>query len=153
MNYQVPKTKIEAQERLKKLRKTIEHHRYLYHVQNISEISPEALDALKHELVLIEEVYPDLVTLDSPSQRVAGEPLKGFKKIKHTVPQWSFNDAFSPDEMRGFDTRVKNMLAKEYGRKITPSYVCELKIDGLKVVLMNEKGVIVTDATRDVVTV
>ncbi|OHA79443.1 MAG: hypothetical protein A2747_03005 [Candidatus Yonathbacteria bacterium RIFCSPHIGHO2_01_FULL_44_41] len=139
---------MEAQERLKKLRKTIEHHRYLYHVQNISEISPEALDALKHELVLIEEVYPDLVTLDSPSQRVAGEPLKGFKKIKHTVPQWSFNDAFSPDEMRGFDTRVKNMLAKEYGRKITPSYVCELKIDGLKVVLMYENGLLVTAATR-----
>ena len=72
MNYQVPKTKAEAVSRLEKLRKTIEHHRYLYHVLNRSEISPEALDALKHELVLIEEAYPDLITPDSPSQRVAG---------------------------------------------------------------------------------
>ena len=76
-----------ARERLEKLRKTIEHHRYLYHVLNKSEISPEALDALKHELVLIEGVHPDLITPDSPSQRVAGAPLKGFKKVKHTVPQ------------------------------------------------------------------
>ena len=155
------KTKSEAMERLDSLRKTIEHHRYLYHVLNKSEISPEALDALKHELVLIEKAYPDLITPDSPSQRVAGEPLKGFKKVEHTVPQWSFNDAFSPEEMREFDTRVKNMLAKapsfethlETGRpsevkKVSPSYVCELKIDGLKVVLTYENGLLVTAATR-----
>ncbi|HAS84932.1 MAG TPA: hypothetical protein DCS23_02590 [Candidatus Yonathbacteria bacterium] len=153
----IPKTKSEARERLASLRKTIEHHRYLYHVLNKSEISPEALDALKHELVLIEKAYPDLITTDSPSQRVAGEPLKGFKKVKHTVPQWSFNDAFSPEEMREFDTRVRNMLAKashlETGRpsevkKVSPSYVCELKIDGLKVVLTYENGLLVTAATR-----
>ena len=148
MHNQIPKTKSEAIARLEKLRKTIEHHRYLYHVLNKSEISPEALDALKHELVLTEEHYPDLVTPDSPSQRVAGAPLKGFKKIKHTVPQWSFNDAFSPDEMREFDTRVKNMLAKDLGSNVTPSYVCELKIDGLKVVLTYEDGVLKTAATR-----
>lgn len=148
MHYLVPKTKVEARERLDKLRKTIEHHRYLYHVENISEISPEALDALKHELVRIEEAYPDLVTPDSPSQRVAGAPLKGFKKIRHTVPQWSFNDAFSADEMREFDTRVKNMLVKNLGHDVQPSYVCELKIDGLKVVLTYEKGLLVTAATR-----
>jgi len=94
--------------------------------------------------VLIEERYPDLVTPDSPSQRVAGEPVKGFKKIKHTVPQWSFNDAFSPDEMREFDVRVKKIL----GERVEPSYVCELKIDGLKVVLTYEAGVLKTAATR-----
>ncbi|MFZ2831963.1 MAG: NAD-dependent DNA ligase LigA, partial [Minisyncoccia bacterium] len=161
MNYQVPKTSSEAVERLASLRKTIEHHRYLYHVQNISEISPEALDALKHELVLIESAYPELITPDSPSQRVAGAPLKGFKKIKHTVEQWSFNDAFNAEEMHDFDVRVKNMLArqdfseknlggrdKEFSKKITPTYVCELKIDGLKVVLTYEKGLLVTAATR-----
>ncbi len=130
------------------LRKTIEHHRYLYHVLDKSEISPEALDALKHELVLIESAYPDLVTPDSPSQRVAGAPLKGFKKVRHTVSQWSFNDAFDAEEMREFDERVKNMLAKELGHKVTPTYVCELKIDGLKVVLTYEKGMLVTAATR-----
>ena len=144
----IPKTKEDARERLSSLRKTIEYHRYLYHVLNKSEISPEALDALKHELVLIEAAYPDLVTPDSPSQRVAGKPLKGFKKIKHTVPQWSFNDAFSPAEMNDFDVRVHNMLAKELARKVNPSYVCELKIDGLKIVLTYEKGILVTAATR-----
>ncbi|KKT60879.1 MAG: ligase protein, partial [Parcubacteria group bacterium GW2011_GWC1_44_26] len=144
----IPKTKSEARERLSSLRKTIEHHRYLYHVLNKSEISPEVLDALKHELVLIEKAYPDLITPDSPSQRVAGEPLKGFKKIKHTVPQWSFNDAFSPEEMREFDTRVKNMLTKVHSKKVLPTYVCELKIDGLKVVLTYENGLLVTAATR-----
>lgn len=146
-NYAIPKTKTEADKRLALLRKTIEHHRYLYHVENKSEISPEALDALKHELVLIESAYPDLVTPDSPSQRVAGEPLKGFKKIKHTVPQWSFNDAFSPDEMREFDLRVKRFL-KDSSIHKSPSYVCELKIDGLKVVLSYEDGVLKTAATR-----
>lgn len=148
MKSQVPETKSAASARLINLRKTIEHHRYLYHVLNKSEISPEALDALKHELVLIEEAYPDLVTPDSPSQRVAGEPLKGFKKIKHTVPQWSFNDAFSLEEMHDFDTRVKNMLAKELGGNVQPTYVCEPKIDGLKVVLTYENGVLKTAATR-----
>lgn len=144
----IPKTKEGARERLASLRKTIERHRYLYHVLDQSEISPAALDALKHELVLIEAVYPDLVTPDSPSQRVAGAPLKGFKKIKHTVPQWSFNDAFNAEEMREFDTRVRNMLAKGSGRPALPSYVCELKIDGLKVVLTYEKGILKTAATR-----
>lgn len=140
--------KAEAIERLALLRKTIEHHRYLYHVLNKSEISPEALDALKHELVQIEEEFPELVTPDSPSQRVAGEPLKGFKKVKHAVTQWSFNDAFNAEEMREFDARVKNMLAKELGKSIEPSYVCELKIDGLKVVLTYEDGILVNAATR-----
>ncbi|MDO8603906.1 MAG: NAD-dependent DNA ligase LigA [bacterium] len=149
----------EARERLFSLRKTIEHHRYLYHVENKSEISPEALDALKHELVLIEKAYPGLITPDSPSQRVAGAPLKGFKKVKHTVAQWSFNDAFDAEEMREFDTRVKNMLARQapplaslpragLGEKASVTYVAELKIDGLKVVLTYEKGILVNAATR-----
>ena len=148
MNNQLPKTKELASTRLTSLRKTIEHHRYLYHVLDTSEISPEALDALKHELSLIEEAYPDLITPDSPSQRVAGEPLKGFKKIPHTVPQWSFNDAFTSDEMREFDERVKRFLKESFGRAVVPSYVCELKIDGLKVVLTYEDGILKSAATR-----
>jgi len=148
MNSQVPKTKTEALVRLEKLRKTIEHHRYLYHVLDTSEISPEALDALKHELVLIEEAYPELITPDSPSQRVAGEPLKGFKKLPHIVPQWSFNDAFSSEEMREFDERVKRFLRESFGRAILPTYTCELKIDGLKVVLTYEDGLLKNAATR-----
>ena len=99
-DFSIPKTKKDAQERLFVLRKAIEKHRYLYHVLDQSEISPEALDSLKQELTTIEKAYPDLITADSPSQRVAGKPLEGFKKIAHTVPQWSFNDAFNEEDMR-----------------------------------------------------
>ncbi len=137
-----------AQERLVVLRKTIERHRYLYHVLDQSEISPEALDSLKRELVDIETAYPELVTPDSPSQRVAGEPMKEFQKIRHTVPQWSFNDAFTEEDMHEFDARVKRFLQTAYGRAVTPSYTCELKIDGLKVVLTYKNGTLETGATR-----
>ena len=140
--------KKKAEERLRVLRATIEKHRYLYHVLDKSEISPEALDSLKRELVEIEGAYPELVTPDSPSQRVAGEALKGFKKVPHTVPQWSFNDAFTEKDMREFDVRVKRFLKDTYGRAITPTYTCELKIDGLKVVFTYEEGKLKVGATR-----
>ncbi len=141
-------TKGEALVRLKKLKETIEHHRYSYHVLNKLEISEEALDSLKQELVAIETQFPELLTPDSPSQRVAGKPLPQFKKITHTVTQWSFNDAFSPEDMYEFDARVKRFLKQETGKDLIPTYVCELKIDGLKVVLQYEKGLLKTAATR-----
>ena len=141
-------TKAEAEKRLKRLRETVEKYRYHYHVLNESLISDEALDSLKKELVDLEREFPDLITSDSPSQRVAGAPLKGFKKVRHTVEQWSFNDAFTEDDMRDFDTRMKKMLAEKTGKKIEPSYVCELKIDGLKIVFTYKDGKLITAATR-----
>ncbi len=134
----------EIKERLTKLKETIERHRYLYHVEDRQEISEEALDSLKNELVKIEQEYPELVTPDSPSQRVGGKALPEFKKVVHKVPQWSFNDAFTEEDIAAFDTRVKKFLATD---KDVP-YVCELKIDGLKVVLEYEKGFLKTAATR-----
>ncbi len=134
--------------RVDKLRKAIEHYRFQYHVHDKEEMSPKALDSLKYELVKLEEAYPALITPDSPTQRVAGKPLKGFKKVKHTVAQWSLNDAFTETDMHEFDARVKRMLLGIYGKPITPSYICELKIDGLKVVLTYEKGLLVGAATR-----
>ncbi len=128
--------------RAAKLRETINHYRYLYAVLDREEITPEALDSLKHELVKLEEKYPALITPDSPTQRVAGRALDAFVKVTHAVPQWSFNDAFSEEDMRAFDERVKKGLGK------TPSYTAELKIDGLKVVLTYEKGILKTAATR-----
>ena len=86
--------------RYEKLKDAVNRHRYLYHVKNREEISAEALDSLKHELVEIEAEFPELVTTDSPSQRVAGEPLKEFEKVKHKVPQWSLNDAFSENAIK-----------------------------------------------------
>lgn len=128
-------------ERVEKLREVINKYRYEYHVLDRSTISPEALDALKHELAALEERYPELVTPDSPTQRVAGAPLPEFKKVPHRIPQWSFNDAFSEEEIRAFDERV---------RKIAPrvTYDAELKIDGLKIVLTYERGMLRTAATR-----
>ena len=137
-----------VKKRLLKLKETIEHHRYLYHVLDKPEISEGALDSLKHELVEIETVYPELVTPDSPSQRVAGKPLPEFQKVVHKVPQWSYNDAFNPEEMVQFDERVKRFIKAETGKELAPTYTCEHKIDGLKVVLEYEKGLLKQAATR-----
>ena len=141
----VPKS---DKERYEKLKKTVEKHRYNYHVLDRQDISDEALDSLKRELVDIESKYPELITPDSPTQRVAGAPLKGFKKIEHKVPQWSFNDAFSEEDIRNFDTRVRRVLKEYYKKDIQPTYTCELKIDGLKVVLEYEDGFLKSAATR-----
>lgn len=138
----------EVIERLAKLRETIEHHRYLYHVLDREEMPAEALDSLKDELVKIEEQYPELVTPDSPSQRVAGEPLPEFKKVTHKVAQWSFADAFTEDDIVAFDERVKKVLRQSLGKDVSPTYAVELKIDGLKVVLDYVDGLLVTAATR-----
>lgn len=138
----------EAKKRIEKLKATIDHHRYNYHVLNKLEISEEALDSLKNELVQIETQFPQLVTPDSPSQRVAGRPLPQFKKVPHKITQWSFNDAFSPEDLHDFDTRVKRFLKQETGKELQPTYTAELKIDGLKLVLEYEKGILKTAATR-----
>lgn len=136
-------------ERLNKLKETIDRHRYLYHVLDKQEISDAALDSLKYELSKIEEEYPELVTSDSPSQRVAGEPLKEFEKVAHKVPQWSLGDAFTEEDIADFDNRVKRVLVKELGSEASKlEYACELKIDGLKVVFHYEKGLFVRAVTR-----
>lgn len=138
----------DVRERYEKLKESVRKHRYNYHVLNKEEISIEALDALKHELVLIEKEYPELVTPDSPTQRVAGEPLDAFEKVVHKVQQWSFNDIFDEDEAREWDERIKRQLEKEMGKYVVPTYSAELKIDGLHVILEYKKGVLLNAATR-----
>ncbi|MDB5254037.1 MAG: ligase, NAD-dependent [Parcubacteria group bacterium] len=135
-------------ERIKKLRQTIDHYRYEFHVLNKEGISQEARDSLMNELSKLELEYPELVTPDSPSQRVAGKPLPGFKKIVHKVTQWSFNDAFTEEDIRNFDERVRRLYKAETGQEITPQYLCELKIDGSHLVLEYEDGLLKTGATR-----
>jgi DNA ligase (NAD+) len=131
----------EVIERIAKLREAIEKYRYAYHVEDRELIPEAARDALMHELAMLEEEHPELITRESPTQRVAGKPSPAFKKVRHAVAQWSFNDVFSDMEMRAFDERV---------RKVAPeaTYVCEMKIDGLKIVLTYEKGFLKTAATR-----
>src|ERR1035437_6046524 len=135
-------------ERVDKLKKAINKYRYDFHVLNKETISPEALDSLKDELVRLEEKYPELITPDSPTQRVAGRALAGFKKITHKVAQWSFNDAFTEEDIRQFDERVKRFYKTETGEDFLPTYTCELKIDGSHLVLEYEDGLLKTGATR-----
>ena len=106
-----------AKQRIGKLRKEIDRYRYAYHVLDQSLISDAALDSLKKELFDLETEFPDLVTPDSPTQRVAGKPLKEFAKVKHVERMTSFNDAFSEEDMRAWLERLENYLKK----KITPS--------------------------------
>lgn len=157
MNKNVPGIKT----RIEKLKETINHHRYLYHVLDRQEISAAALDSLKRELAELEKKYPEYASPDSPTQRIGGEPLDKFAKVVHKARQWSFGDAFTEKEIREFDERIKRMLMKELpSRQAMPGtsltslvekgveYACELKIDGFKIVLTYENGVLQTAATR-----
>lgn len=137
-----------ARTRAAQLRESIARYRTLQHVEDESPISPEALDSLKHELAELEAAYPGLKTPESPTQKVAGAVLPGFKKVRHAAAQWSLDDAFTEEDFRAFDDRVRRTLAKALGGEPKPAYVCELKIDGLHIVLTYEKGRLVTAATR-----
>ncbi len=137
----------EAKQRINKLRETIEHHNYLYYVKDEPEIEDATYDSLVEELIKLEKEYPELATSDSPTQRVGGEPLKEFKKVVHKISQWSFNDAFTEQDMFDFGKKVKRFL-KEGPTFGNVEYTCELKIDGLKIVLEYEKGILKRAATR-----
>lgn len=136
-------------EKIQKLRAQIDDLRYRYHVLNDPEVTDAMYDGLMDELRKIENEHPELVTVDSPTQRVAGVPLEKFEKIVHAVPQWSFNDAFFEEDMGEWEERIMNYLEKEIGgRPKDLDYVCELKIDGLHMVLTYVNGVLKTAATR-----
>src|SRR3989338_1332580 len=136
--------KSEVKERIEKLKKTINHHRYLYHILDRQEISEETLDSLKKELFDLEQEFPDLITYDSPTQRVAGEPLKGFSKVTHPGRMISLNDAFSPQDLRGWLERLNNFLGQTYDG----SFYCDLKMDGLAIELRYENGILTQASTR-----
>lgn len=140
-----------AKMRIETLRKEIDRYRTLYHTLDQSEISDEAYDALYHELVVLEQSYPHLVVSESPTQRVGAEPLAAFEKVRHEVAQWSFDDIFDFEELRAWDTKVKKLLFQQgvLSEKDTDiEYCCELKIDGLKMILTYRDGVLVQGATR-----
>ncbi len=138
-------TKGEAKERLKVLRDAVNHHRYLYHVLDKPELSDAALDSLKKELADLETQFPDLITPDSPTQRVGGKPLDAFKKVKHEKPMISFNDAFSREDMEDWISRVGNYLKEDVS---DISFYTELKIDGLAIELVYVGGIFVQGSTR-----
>lgn len=133
-----------AKERVEKLKKTINHHRYLYHVLDRQEISDEALDSLKKELFDLEQEFPDLITSDSPTQRIAGEPVEGFTKVTHPGRMISLNDAFSPEDLQNWQERLNNFLGQTYNG----NYYCDLKMDGLAIELLYKDGALIQASTR-----
>ena len=140
-----------AENRIAKLKELISHHRYLYHVLDKEEISPEALDSLKKELFDLEQKFPEFVTPDSPTQRIGGEPLKEFQKITHGTRMNSLNDAFSEQDVRDWLTRLENYLkkpVKHSSNSNIQTFYCDLKMDGLAVELIYEDGILKTGSTR-----
>lgn len=136
-------TKAEAEARIKKLRQSINEYRYAYHVLDKSEISDAALDSLKHELYTLEQQYPDLITADSPTQRVAGKPLAKFHKVHHKEPMLSIEDVFTPEEFEAWHART----AKLMNTKVFQMF-CMVKLDGLAMELVYVDGLLSTGATR-----
>ncbi|PIS04972.1 MAG: hypothetical protein COT81_03810, partial [Candidatus Buchananbacteria bacterium CG10_big_fil_rev_8_21_14_0_10_42_9] len=134
--------KSEAKKRIEKLREEINHHRYLYHVLDTQEISDAALDSLKKELDDLEQQFPDLISPDSPTQRVGGKPLDKFSKVPHKIPMYSMFDAFSRGDMENWQQRISKLVKDKF------TYFCELKIDGFAVSLEYEKGLFVRGSTR-----
>ncbi|MBP7846440.1 MAG: NAD-dependent DNA ligase LigA, partial [Candidatus Pacebacteria bacterium] len=140
-------TEREAKKQWKSLKDLIEYHRNLYYLDQKPEIADEEYDALEREIISLEEQFPKLKTSDSPTQKVGGSVASGFQKVKHKIAQWSFNDVFDEEEIIAFDKKVKRALNDEFGN-VDVEYTCELKIDGLKIVLEYQNGILVNAATR-----
>jgi len=137
---------VDPEARMAELRRLLNYHNYRYYVLDSPEISDEEYDRLFRELQDLEAAYPDLVTPDSPTQRVGAAPLEAFATHTHREPMLSLSNAFSEDELRAFDTRIKRMLGLGEHDRIV--YVAELKIDGLAVSLTYEDGLLTKGATR-----
>ena len=134
----------EAKERIEKLREIINDYRYHYHVLDESIMSEAAADSLKHELSQLEEQFPDLITPDSPTQRVAGKPLDKFTKVRHEKRMISLADVFSEEEIKDWVSRNEKLVPK--GTKF--EYFTDIKMDGLACALHYEDGVLKQAVTR-----
>jgi len=128
---------------IEKLRDEIRHHDELYYVENAPEISDREYDELLEKLQQLEAAHPELITPDSPTQRVGGRPAEGFPEVVHTRPMMSLDNSYNIDELRAFDERCQRLAE---GRKL--EYVAELKIDGLSLSLQYEEGLLVRGVTR-----
>src|SRR5690349_20364035 len=129
--------------RIDELRDQLRHHEYLYYVLDRPEVSDAEYDALMRELKELEDANPELLTPDSPTQRVGGKPREGFVKVGHSSPMLSLDNALNPGELRDFDRRVRDLLGHE-----TPRYVAELKLDGLSMATHYSEGKFFQAVTR-----
>ncbi len=131
-----PDQKIKALGRIDELREQLRHHEHLYYVLDAPEWTDAQYDARMNELRALEAAHPELVTADSPTQRVGGKPKEGFAKVAHSRPMLSLDNAYNEDELRAWADRVAGGLALGEA----PRYVCELKLDGLSLALQYEAG-------------
>jgi len=122
--------------------------RYRYHVLDDPEITDEAYTSLRHELVELEQRYPQFKVPNSPTERIGGHPLDKFRKINHLHKQWSLDDAFSEEELENWEDKNRRILEKQLGQKPELDYLAEVKIDGLHIVLTYKNGVLESGATR-----
>lgn len=134
--------KREAEQRIQELRDLLNEYNYQYYVLDSPTVPDSEYDRLMQELMKLEEQFPELITPNSPTQRVGGEPLDAFEKVEHAVPMLSLSNAFNEQDLRDFDRRVRERIGSNV------AYVCELKIDGLAVALTYENGEFVQGATR-----
>ena len=133
-----------AANRIYQLRDEIRRHEELYYMHAAPEVSDPEFDVLMNELKALEAAHPELLTSDSPTQRVGGRPAEGFATVEHLQPMLSLDNAYNQDDLRAFDERVRKGLAIE----TSPAYVAELKIDGLSIALTYDEGRLVRGATR-----
>jgi DNA ligase (NAD+) len=133
----------QPKQRIEQLRELINEYRYQYHVMNESIMSEAAADSLKHELSQLESEHPELITTDSPTQRVAGVALDKFRKITHKVPMISLNDVFDESEVAAWITRIDKLLPGA-----SHEFLCDIKMDGLACALVYEDGVLTQAVTR-----
>ncbi|MBN1570429.1 MAG: NAD-dependent DNA ligase LigA [Acidobacteria bacterium] len=131
------------EDRIEALRNRIEYHNYKYYVEDNPEISDLEFDKLLKELQELEKQHPELITPDSPTQRVGGQPIEGFRQVMHRIPMLSIENTYSEDEVREFDARIQRLLENE-----KPLYVVEHKIDGVSASLLYENGRFTLGLTR-----
>ena len=133
----------DLEKRIEALREEIRHHEYLYYVLDQPELADEEFDALMRQLKDLEEQNPALITPDSPTQRVGGKPREGFVKVPHSSPMLSLDNTYSEEELRAWERRVHELSGQK-----DVDYVCELKLDGMSLALIYEKGKLVRGITR-----
>lgn len=143
MKEDIPLTLAEAGPEADKLRRLIHYHNHRYYGLDAPEISDAEFDRLMRRLIAIEQEHPSIITAESPTQRVGGAPIEGFERVAHAIPMLSLGNAFSAEELRAFDNRVRSGLASD-----SIEYVVELKIDGLAMSLLYEQRRLVRGATR-----
>src|ERR1700691_4901481 len=129
--------------KIEALREKIRHHEYLYYVVDNPEISDAEFDKLMRQLKDLEAEHPELITDDSPTQRVGGKPREGFIKVAHSSPMLSLDNALNEAELRGFDRRLRDLLGEEKF-----AYVAELKLDGLSLAVRYREGKLAQAVTR-----